>query len=102
MNFFDLTKDSVQGAKAAASGRGRRTRVQGGVLCGLLACILSVAQANIVINEIHYNPDVKTEHVEFVELYNTGPGSVDLAGWYFSDGVNYTFPAGTSLPAGGE
>src|ERR1043166_6801887 len=101
MNFFDLTKDSVQGAKAAASGRGRRTRVQGGVLCGLLACILSVAQANIVINEIHYNPDVKTEHVEFVELYNTGPGSVDLSGWQFADAIEYRFPSGTIIASNG-
>ncbi|GAG46426.1 unnamed protein product, partial [marine sediment metagenome] len=25
---------------------------------------------SVVINEIHYDPDVKTEQVEFVELYN--------------------------------
>ncbi|MHC4160376.1 MAG: hypothetical protein ACYSSO_15025, partial [Planctomycetota bacterium] len=26
----------------------------------------------VVINEIHYDPDVKTELVEFIELHNTG------------------------------
>ena len=59
------------------------------------------ASAAIVINEIHYNPDVKTEPVEFVELVNAGSDTVDMSGWYLSDGVNFTFPTGTSLPAGG-
>jgi len=52
----------------------------------------------VVINEIHHNPDVKTEAVEFIELFNNSPGIVDLSGWYFSDGIEYTFPAGASLP----
>jgi len=25
---------------------------------------------------------------------------VDLSGWYFSDGINFTFPAGTSMAGG--
>jgi hypothetical protein len=57
--------------------------------------------ANVVINEIHYDPDVKTEAVEFIELYNTDATGVDLSGWYFSSGVTYEFPAGATLPAGG-
>jgi len=55
----------------------------------------------VVINEIHYDPDVKTELVEFVELYNFGSTDVNLAGWYFSDGISYRFEAGAILPAGG-
>ena len=55
----------------------------------------------VVINEIHYDPDVKTELVEFVELYNPASTSINLAGWYFSDGIAYQFPEGTILPAGG-
>jgi len=51
----------------------------------------------VVINEIHYDPDVKTEQVEFVELYNPDDESVDLSGWYFSRGIDFTFPQGTSL-----
>ncbi|MBN1126632.1 MAG: lamin tail domain-containing protein [Sedimentisphaerales bacterium] len=58
-------------------------------------------QSRIIINEIHYDPDVKTERVEFVELYNTGPLDVDLSGWHFCDGIAYEFPAGTIMPAGG-
>jgi hypothetical protein len=42
-----------------------------------------------------------TEPVEFIELYNSGPGAVSLAGWQFTDAVEFTFPNGTSLAAGG-
>ncbi len=55
----------------------------------------------VVINEIHYNPDVKTELVEFVELYNAGTADVNISGWYFSNGISFQFPDGTILPAGG-
>ncbi len=56
--------------------------------------------AAVVINEIHYDPDVKTQLVEFVELHNAGTVDADLSGWYFGDGIDYTFPAGTILKAG--
>jgi len=59
------------------------------------------ARADIVINEIHSNPDVKTELVEFIELYNTGSTAVNLAGWSLSDAVEFQFPAGSSIPANG-
>jgi hypothetical protein len=68
---------------------------------GLLANNWRKIGTNVVINEIHYNPDVQTELVEFVELYNRGPGTVDLSGWYFSAGISYTFPAGVKLQANG-
>jgi len=55
----------------------------------------------IVINEIHYDPDVRTERVEFIELYNGGPDPVDLSDWYFDDGVDYVFPGGTTITDGG-
>ena len=59
------------------------------------------AAPSIVINELHTNPDVKTELVEFIELHNAGTSEVDLSGWQFTEGVLYTFPAGTKLSAGG-
>jgi hypothetical protein len=59
---------------------------------------LQRGDSTIVINEIHYNPDLKTELVEFIELYNTGPYDVDISGWHFCDGVDYTFPQGTVFP----
>ena len=55
----------------------------------------------VVINEIHYAPDVKTEPAAFIELYNTGAASVDLSGWKFTDGVLFDFPGGTSIASHG-
>ncbi|MGD8500264.1 MAG: lamin tail domain-containing protein, partial [Phycisphaerales bacterium] len=57
--------------------------------------------SGVVINEIHYDPDVKTELVEYVELHNAGVSDVDLAGWYLRNGISYQFPAGSVLRAGG-
>ena len=54
----------------------------------------------IVINELHVDPDVKTEPVEFVELYNAGDIDTDLSGWALTDAVDFTFPEGTVLAAG--
>ncbi len=45
----------------------------------------------VVINEIHYHPDENKEPVEFIELYNAGSYPVDLSGWYFDEGIQYTF-----------
>jgi Lamin Tail Domain/CotH kinase protein len=56
---------------------------------------------NVVINEIHYNPDIKTELVEFVELYNSESTDIDLTGWYFKGGISYEFAPGSTLPADG-
>jgi hypothetical protein len=43
-------------------------------LGGLLLLLVSSVRAQVVINELHYDPDVKTERVEYVELYNAGAG----------------------------
>ena len=61
----------------------------------------SEAFSGVVINEIHYDPDVKTELVEFIELYNTTAADIDLSGWYFTNAVSYQFPDGSILPEGG-
>ena len=49
-----------------------------------ISCLLiSVAKADnqsVIINEIHYDPDIRTELVEFIELYNSGTSVVDLSG----------------------
>ena len=53
----------------------------------------------VVINEIHYDEDDKTVRAEFVELYNPSDDAVDLSGYYFSDGIEFVFPTGTTLAA---
>lgn len=57
-------------------------------------------ESSLVITEIHSNPDIKTELVEFIELYNSAAGDIDLSGCYLADAVDYTFPQGTVLAAG--
>ncbi|MGI8604245.1 MAG: lamin tail domain-containing protein [Verrucomicrobiales bacterium] len=65
---------------------------------------------SVVINEIHYQRPNKigladftpaTKAIEFIELHNPSASAVDLSGWRFGDGVDFVFPAGTNLPAGG-
>jgi CotH protein/lamin tail-like protein len=55
---------------------------------------------NVVISEIMYHPYHDNENTqpeptsrEFIEIYNRGIMTVNLADWRFSDGVNFTFPA---------
>lgn len=57
-------------------------------------CVITVANAQIVITEISYNPpESGTDSLEFIELYNAGSGSVDLEGYSFKEGVTFTFPS---------
>ncbi len=85
---------------------GRVWRVCVAVLCmaasgGLRAQTLQPVNHDVVINEIHYDPDIKTEWVEFVELYNAGSSDVNLVGWRLCDAVDYVFPEGAVLAAHG-
>ena len=59
------------------------------------------ADSLIVINELQYHPRSDDHGEEYIELYNPGPAAVDLSGWRFSDGIEYTFPVSASIPSGG-
>jgi hypothetical protein len=73
---------------------------------GVCFCVLVAFQASaatIVINEIMYHPAPATpedKRREWIELHNAGTNAVDLSGWRFADGVEYTFPASTVLQPG--
>ncbi len=67
------------------------------LLCLFSSAALTATDFDIVINEIHYNPPGGTDDTEFIELYNRGPLSVDLSGWFIEAGVHFTFPPGTLL-----
>ncbi len=56
---------------------------------------------DIVINEIMYNPISGDDDDEYVELHNKGAAPVDVSGWRFTDGIDYTFPDSTFISAGG-
>ncbi len=55
----------------------------------------------IVINELHVDPDVETELVEFIELHNPGDVPVDLSGWRIDSGIEAALPAGAKIAADG-
>src|SRR3954453_2586900 len=66
-------------------------------LVAALLVIASPASAAVVINEADSTP------TDFVELYNTGPGSVDISGWVLKDNDDthaFAIPAATTLAAG--
>jgi hypothetical protein len=71
------------------------------VILAVSAVFGSPNDYSVVINEIHYDLDIKTELVEFIELCSTSSEDIDLAGWYFSNGISYRFGTGATLPAGG-
>ncbi len=53
----------------------------------------------LVITEIMYNPpESGDDSLEFVEIYNNGPDAVELEGFYFSEGIEFTFPDVEILP----
>ncbi len=58
------------------------------------------ALGKVLINEIYYEPPDETRLEEFIELFNSGDGPADISGWYFSEGISYTFPADTVLGPG--
>ena len=67
-----------------------------------LFSLAALAKGSVVINEIYYKPADKTFPEEFIEICNRNPSPVNLSGWRFSQGIEYTFPEGTVLEAGGH
>ena len=57
--------------------------------------------SDVVINEIMYAPLSGKQRDEYVELYNKGSNAVDMSYWRFVDGIDYLFPQGTVISAGG-
>ena len=55
---------------------------------------------DIVINEIMYHPISEDDNDEFIELFNKGPGAIDLGDWRFTDGVDFRFPSNTVVTPG--
>ena len=66
---------------------------------GVFSIIETVIIPDIVITEIMYNPpESGDDSLEFIELYNNDASSVNLENYYFSDGVEFTFPSVELLP----
>ncbi|MEX2186748.1 MAG: lamin tail domain-containing protein, partial [Pirellulales bacterium] len=60
-----------------------------------------VLDSTVVLNEIMYNPQGGGESLEWIELHNQMAVDMDISRWRLSDGVSFTFPAGTVVPGGG-
>ncbi|MCP4451482.1 MAG: hypothetical protein GY809_08475, partial [Planctomycetes bacterium] len=59
--------------------------------CFVLPACAQEVLSDLVINEINYDPDVKTHPVEFIEILNTGLSTVPLKDWRLDDAVVYAF-----------
>ena len=79
----------------------RSTDAAGQTVEGAFVLTVAPKTRGIVINELHYNTAVNNIRNSFIELYNDGATTVSLAGWRLSGEVDYIFPAGTTLAAGG-
>lgn len=74
----------------------RRNTALFSIVCAILLFFVSAitqAQSNVVITEIMYNdPGSGLDSLEFIEVYNKGINSINLSGYTFADGVDFTFP----------
>lgn len=75
---------------------------------GYLSCLLALSialllssNAEVVINEVYYNPEVRGPSLEFIELLNSSDQEVDIGYWHIEDGVEFAFPEKTILKGGG-
>lgn len=59
----------------------------------------------IIITEINYNPEpadsIDTGNYEFVEIRNNGVSECDMSNVAFTSGIEYVFPSGKVIAAGG-
>ena len=60
-------------------------------------CRVWAVPAEMIINEIMYNPTAGSEY-EYIELHNSGPSSFSLTGSYFDDGISYAFTQPVIMP----
>ena len=77
-------------------GRGRKRRREFEALEARL-----VFDTTVAFNEIMYNPGGVDESLEWIELHNQLAVNMDLTEWRLRDGINFDFPAGTTIPGDG-
>ena len=65
---------------------------------------VAVAAAAPVIHEIMYRPGTGVPEMtgdEFIEILNPDAQPADVGGWRFTTGIEFTIPAGRTIPANG-
>lgn len=72
------------------------------VICDLrVEAVSGQTDSKMMITEIMYNPpEIGLDTLEYMELYNAGTVVENLAGFYFEQGINFTFPAVDVNPGG--
>ena len=68
----------------------------------LIIFTVSNSFADVVINEIMYNPpEAGTDTNEYIEIYNTGTTAISLSNWFFENGVTFVFPDNCEISSNG-
>ena len=62
--------------------------------------IAANGKTQVVINEVMYHPSSKNKAEEYIELHNVRSQEIELDGWSFRDGVDFSF-SGVSIPPNG-
>jgi hypothetical protein len=62
---------------------------------------MALADSVVTFSELQYHPTAAQTGGEWIELKNQYAVNIDMSGWRLSDGVDFVFPAGTVIPAGG-
>ena len=60
----------------------------------------AASSSNLVISEIHYNPQGLSNDTAFIELQNTSGAPINLLGSTFTDGIEFTFTTPLTLAPG--
>ena len=66
----------------------------------LIALCAARAPAVIIITEILYHPPGGGSTLEFIEIHNETPDPMDITGYYFTAGIDFTFTERTFLDPG--
>ena len=98
--------DTVVGRKdrEQMNRQGRYFHILLTVICTLIFWAPQRCDA-LVVSEVMYHPVEEDgtpsgdENLEFIELYNNEATRADIGGYAFTNGISYTFPVGTILPA---
>lgn len=102
--------ESLDGVEVKADARGRSPDGSGNwyrVTATTFGAPNVVALHNeIVINEIMFQPpspplSPAATGSQWIELFNRSASAVDLSGWQLEGGIEFPFPAGTAIAAGG-
>ncbi len=78
-----------------------KQRVPPGRVCrlvGLFSLAASTSASGLTITEIHYQPPAGGPNLQFVEVYNDAATVLDISGYTFTEGIQFSFPEGTFLP----